>query len=159
MKKLIIGGLAALTFGLGVAPVAGADANDRAFIAATDRVIRGVGPWAGPDGWIGYPKVPAQLRINTAHGVCGLLDVGALSANQYIVDTLDDCLICGLFRDSIQFCSDLVDLVIGVRDDGGGGHLLALAGERFVGVIAEHLAEVRDGGGKLWNGRQGYGVA
>ncbi len=90
MKKLIIGGLTALTFGLGVAPVAGADANDSAFIAATDRVIRGVGPWAGPDGWIGYPKVPAQLRINTAHGVCGLLDVGALSANQYIVDTLDD---------------------------------------------------------------------
>ena len=35
MKKLIGGGLAALAIGLVVAPVAGADANDDAFIAAT----------------------------------------------------------------------------------------------------------------------------
>jgi Protein of unknown function (DUF732) len=90
MKKAIVGGLAALAIGLAAAPVAGADSNDRAFIKATDKVISGVGPSAGPDGWIGYPKVPAQLRIDTAHGVCARLDDGALSANDYIVATLDD---------------------------------------------------------------------
>jgi hypothetical protein len=36
-------------------------------------------------------------------------------------------LICRLFRNGIQFCSGLVDLVVGVRRDGGGGHRLALA--------------------------------
>ena len=93
MKKIIVGGLAALAIGLAAAPVAGAnplDANDRAFIAATDRVIMGS---SGKDPvwrWLGYPGVPAQLRIDTAHGVCGLLDAGALSANDYIVATLDD---------------------------------------------------------------------
>ncbi len=90
MKKLIIGGLAALAISLAAAPVAGADVNDREFIKATDKVISGVGPWVGPDGWIGYPKVPVQLRINTAHAVCGLLDGGASSANDFIVTALDD---------------------------------------------------------------------
>src|ERR1700738_2135083 len=64
-----------------------------------------------------------------------------------------------LLRDRFQLRSGLVDLVIGVRDDGGRGHLLALAGERFVSLIAERLAEVRDGGGQLWDRRQGYQVA
>ena len=77
MKKLIGGGLAALAIGLVAAPVAGADANDREFIKATDKVISGVGPRVGPDGWTGYPKVPVPLRINTAQAVCGLLDGGA----------------------------------------------------------------------------------
>src|ERR1700754_4958553 len=36
----------------------------------------------------------------------------------------------------------LVDLVVGVRRHGGGGHRLALAGERLVGLIAEDIAEV-----------------
>ena len=90
MKKLILGGLAALAIGLIGAPVAGADSNDRAFIKATDKVISGVGPSAGPDGWIGFPKVPAQLRIDTAHGVCARLDDGALCANDFIVAAFDD---------------------------------------------------------------------
>src|SRR6185437_15003520 len=34
------------------------------------------------------------------------------------------------FRDGVQFCSGLVDLVVCVRHPGGGGHRLALAGER-----------------------------
>jgi Protein of unknown function (DUF732) len=90
MKRLVIGGLAALALGLVAAPVAGADSNDRAFIAATDRVIM-MSSGSDPEGhWVGYPRVPAQLRIDTAHGVCGLLDAGALSANDYIVATLDD---------------------------------------------------------------------
>src|SRR6185295_8608903 len=37
-----------------------------------------------------------------------------------------------LFRDSLQFCSGLVDLVVCVGHNGGGGHRLARAGERFV---------------------------
>jgi len=40
-------------------------------------------------------------------------------------------------------------LVVGVRRDGGGGHRLAVAGERFVGVVAEDIAEVGDRGGDL----------
>jgi hypothetical protein len=70
-----------------------------------------------------------------------------------------ETLVTRLFRDPFQLRSGLVDLVIGVRDDGGRGHRLAIAGERFVGLIAEHLAEVLDGGGQLWDRRQGYGVA
>ena len=48
MKKLILGGLAALAIGLIGAPVAGADSNDRAFIKATDKVISGVWPLCWP---------------------------------------------------------------------------------------------------------------
>ena len=36
-----------------------------------------------------------------------------------------------------EFCSGLVDLVVCVRHYRGGGHRLTLAGERFVGLIAE----------------------
>jgi hypothetical protein len=36
---------------------------------------------------------------------------------------------CRLFRDRVQFCSGLVDLVVGIRRHGGGGHRFALAGE------------------------------
>ena len=48
-----------------------------------------------------------------------------------------------------EFCSGLVDLVVGVGRHGGGGHRLTLAGERFVGLLAEDVAEVGDGGGEL----------
>ena len=42
--------------------------------------------------------------------------------------------ICGgshlwLFRDVVEFCSGLVDLVVGVGRHGGGGHRLTLAGK------------------------------
>ena len=67
------------------------------------------------------------------------------------------CLRCRLFRDSVQFCSGLVDLVVGVRHDLGGGHRLTLAGERFVGRLAEDIAEVVDRGAELWQGRCGQG--
>jgi hypothetical protein len=43
-------------------------------------------------------------------------------------------------RDGLQFRSGLVDLVVCVRRHGGGGHRLALAGERFVGLIAKDVA-------------------
>ena len=39
------------------------------------------------------------------------------------------CLVCGLFRDSVEFCSGLVDLVECVGDHRGGGRRFALAGE------------------------------
>ena len=51
-----------------------------------------------------------------------------------------------LFRDRVQFCSGLVDLVVCVGRHGGGGHRLALAGERFVGLVAEDIAQVGDRG-------------
>ena len=41
-----------------------------------------------------------------------------------------------------EFCSCLVDLVVGVGHHRGGGHRLALVGERFVGPLAEDLAQV-----------------
>lgn len=39
-----------------------------------------------------------------------------------------------------EFCSQLVDLVIGVGHDGSDGHCLAFARKRFVGLLSEHLA-------------------
>ncbi|SRR5258705_9752244 len=100
MKKLIVGGLAALAIGLTAAPVAGADpdahtlltANDRAFTRSTDQVIV-MSNGADPDGhWVGYPKVPTQLRINTARTVCSMLDTGisGQDINDMIVTSFDD---------------------------------------------------------------------
>ena len=60
---------------------------------------------------------------------------------------------CGLFRDGVQFCSGLVDLVVCVGRHGGGGHRLALAGERFVGLVAEDIAQVGDRGGDFGDRR------
>jgi hypothetical protein len=45
--------------------------------------------------------------------------------------------------------SGLVDLVVCVGHHGGGGHRLAAAGERFVGLVAEDFAEVSDRGAGL----------
>ena len=53
-----------------------------------------------------------------------------------------ETLICGLFRDRVQFCSGQVDLVVCVGRHGGGAHRLARAGERFVGLIAEEIADM-----------------
>jgi hypothetical protein len=47
---------------------------------------------------------------------------------------------------AFEFCAGLVDLVVCVGRHGGGGHRLALAGERFVDLIAEDSAEVGDRG-------------
>ena len=52
----------------------------------------------------------------------------------------------GLFRDGVQFCSGLVDLVVGVGHHLSGGHGFALLGERFVGLVAEDITEVGDCG-------------
>ena len=65
---------------------------------------------------------------------------------------------CGLFPDGVQFCSGLVDLVVGVGHHRGGGHRLALAGERFVGRLAEDIAEVGDRGGDFGDPRYGEGT-
>ena len=46
---------------------------------------------------------------------------------------------CRLFRDSVQFCSSLVDLVVGVGCHFGGGHRFSPAGERLVGLVAEDI--------------------
>jgi hypothetical protein len=55
----------------------------------------------------------------------------------------------GLFRDGIQFRSCLVDLVVRVVRHGGGRHRLTFSGERLVGRLAEHVAEVSDRGAEL----------
>ena len=69
-----------------------------------------------------------------------------------------ETLISRLFRDRFQFCSGLVDLVICVRRHGGGGHRLALAGERFVGLVAEDIAQVGDRGGDFRKCPGGEGI-
>jgi hypothetical protein len=51
-----------------------------------------------------------------------------------------ETLVTRLFRDGVQFCSGLVDLVVCVCRDFGGGHRFALAGERFVGLVAEDIS-------------------
>lgn len=48
-----------------------------------------------------------------------------------------------LFRDSVQFCSGLVDLVVFVGGDGGQGHRFGVPGERFVSLVAEDIAETK----------------
>jgi hypothetical protein len=48
-----------------------------------------------------------------------------------------------------ECCSGLVDLVICVRHHLGRSHHLTLVGERFVGRVAEDLAQVGDRGGEL----------
>jgi hypothetical protein len=63
-----------------------------------------------------------------------------------------------LFRHGVQFCSGLVDLVVCVRRHRGGGHRLALAGERFVGLVAEDIAEVGDRGADFGVRRRGEGT-
>jgi hypothetical protein len=56
---------------------------------------------------------------------------------------------------AFEFCSGLVDLVVCVRHHGGGGHCFALVGERFVNLVAEHIAEVGDCGGDFGVRRRG----
>ena len=58
-----------------------------------------------------------------------------------------------------EFCSGLVDSVVCVGRHGGGGHCLALAGERFVGRVAEDIAEVSNRGGDFGDPRCGDGTA
>jgi hypothetical protein len=53
-----------------------------------------------------------------------------------------ETLISRLFRDGVQFCSGLVDLVVYGGHYGGGAHRLALAGERFEGLVTEDITEV-----------------
>jgi hypothetical protein len=56
-----------------------------------------------------------------------------------------------------EFCSGLVDLVVCVSRHGDGSHRLTLAGERFVGRLAEDVAEVGDRGAELRNPRCSHG--
>jgi hypothetical protein len=69
-----------------------------------------------------------------------------------------ETLVSRLFRDSLQFCSGLVDLFVGVGHHIGGGHHFARAGERFVGLVAEDFAEVGDRGVDVAGGRGGEGT-
>ena len=59
---------------------------------------------------------------------------------------IDECRKCALFRDRVQLRSGLVDLVVSVGHNLCGGHRLTLAGQRFVGLVAEDMAEMSDRG-------------
>lgn len=89
----VMAALAALVIALTGAPMAEADpltVNDLEFIEATDRVIV-MHTGSDPDGhWVGYPRVPAQLRIDTAHAVCQKLDNNAGEIDKFIIAALDD---------------------------------------------------------------------
>ena len=57
-----------------------------------------------------------------------------------------ETLISRRFRDCAQLCSGLVDLVLCVGCHGSGAHHFACTGERFVGRVAEDIAQVGDRG-------------
>ncbi len=69
-----------------------------------------------------------------------------------------ETLVCRLFRDRVQLRSGLVDLVVGVRSHGGGGHRFTLPCERFVGLVAEDVAEVGDRCGDFREARRAEGI-
>jgi hypothetical protein len=72
----------------------------------------------------------------------------------YAVGVGQGRLVCGLFRDGVELCSGLVDLAGGVTHHGGGAHRLTLAGERFIGLVAEDSAKVGDRGGDFGERRR-----
>ena len=98
----------------------------------------------------GYRRSRASARTATA-GRTTRLAVGrrarngAALARRAASTGRRRCLSRGLYRNGVQFCSGVVDFVVCVGGHGGGAHRLALAGERFVGLVAEDLAEVGDG--------------
>jgi len=57
-----------------------------------------------------------------------------------------------------EFCSCLVDLVIGIRRNRGGGHRLAAAGERLVGLVSKDFVQVGDRGADFGERRRGEGA-
>ena len=57
-----------------------------------------------------------------------------------------------------EFCSGLVDLVECVPCDGRSGHHFALAGERFVGRVAQDITQVGDRSLDLGECRRGDGA-
>ncbi len=57
-----------------------------------------------------------------------------------------------------EFCSGLVDLVVGVGHHRGRGHRRTLAGERFVGLVAMDFAEVGDRFAELGERRRRKGA-
>ena len=58
----------------------------------------------------------------------------------------------------LQFCSGLVDLVVGVGHHGGCGHRFTHVNERLVGRLAEDIAQVGDRGGEFGECRRGEGT-
>ena len=93
LMRSVMAALAAFVIPFAGAPLAKADpltANDREFVEATDRVIV-MHTGSDPDGhWVGYPRVPAHIRIDTAHTVCQKLDENAPEIDKFIIAALDD---------------------------------------------------------------------
>jgi hypothetical protein len=63
-----------------------------------------------------------------------------------------------VLRDRVQIYSGLVNLVVCVRRHSGGAHRLALAGQRFVGLVAEDIAEMSDRCGDFGKNLRGHGA-
>ena len=85
----------------------------------------------------------SRSNLGNRHSAGSKLSAAFMVISTQSFETLE----CRLFRDGVQLCTGLVDLVVCIRHHGGGTHRLALAGERFVGLVAEDVAEVGDRGG------------
>ena len=83
---------------------------------------------------------------------------GGSPVSDVAADSADECLIRVYFETAFSSVSGLVDLVVCVRRHGGGGHRLTLAGERFVGRVAEDIAQVGDRGVDFREARRGDGT-
>ena len=81
-----------------------------------------------PDWRPALPTAPVAIRLTAAHPD-GPLAFTVKPTRSF------ETLVSRLFRDRVQFCSGLVDLVVGVGGYLGGAHRLALARERFVVLV------------------------
>ena len=90
--RWFISGIAALTIGLVAAPVAGADANDDAFIEATDDVIYGRGNASTESAGTRYPEFLLRSGSTRLKEVCAMMDAEmryGSKVNDYLVAALE----------------------------------------------------------------------
>jgi len=73
--------------------------------------------------------------VLTARDVRPPVHEGGLPADRHALEAaVGDAPFARVSARVFEFCSGLVDLVVGVRHHRGGGHRFALAGERFVAL-------------------------
>jgi hypothetical protein len=106
-------------------------------VLARNRVL--AGEWLGcgvvvPEGWMGTVSAHDRFVINVSVGAA----LGQTFAPQ--LPSPSASAPEGASAGPFEFCSGLVDLVVGVGCHRGGGHRFTLSGERFVGLVAEDIA-------------------